>query len=276
MAVDALAIVASALAEASPGGAPRGQVPALLRAASALAGRETSSRPSRERRAQQRRSHDPMYRPPPGRAPACLRPWQQQAYSGPAAPLESVGGLSPCRTSSSPEESLLRLGGLPGVDLALYPSGSRSRLPAARFGFVSSPPCRPLLACRATFFPFCCSPSGYCCLPAPPRPALPLFPQHQPVPGLARGYWNDDESREVVARNPQLSEDQQGRTRRAVASALWDVLHLPLEPEDPLLDDGPGAAAFRMVATAAEESPIGIVPALANMLRWLGRRVERM
>ncbi|CAI5955062.1 unnamed protein product [Closterium sp. NIES-64] len=60
------------------------------------------------------------------------------------------------------------------------------------------------------------------------------------------------------------------------ASALWDVFHLPLEPEDPLLDDGPGAAAFRMVATVVEESPLGIVPALACVLRWLGRQVERM
>ncbi|CAI6008367.1 unnamed protein product [Closterium sp. NIES-65] len=84
------------------------------------------------------------------------------------------------------------------------------------------------------------------------------------------------QSREVVARDPQLSEDQQRRVRRAVSNALWDVLHLPLEPEDPLLDDGPCFAAFRMVATAAEESPPGIVPALACVLRWLGRRVERM
>ncbi|CAI5943069.1 unnamed protein product [Closterium sp. NIES-65] len=84
------------------------------------------------------------------------------------------------------------------------------------------------------------------------------------------------QSQEVVARDPQLSEDQQRRVRRAVSNALWDVLHLPLEPEDPLLDDGPGSAAFRMVATAAEESPPGIVPAFACVLRWLGRRVERM
>ncbi|CAI5520215.1 unnamed protein product [Closterium sp. Naga37s-1] len=82
------------------------------------------------------------------------------------------------------------------------------------------------------------------------------------------------QSREVVARDPQLSEDQQGRPRRAVSSALWDVLHLPLEPEDPLLDDGPGTAAFCMVATAAEESTLGIVPAIVYVLRWLGWRVS--
>ncbi|CAI5937509.1 unnamed protein product [Closterium sp. NIES-64] len=185
------------------------------------------------------------------------------------------------------------------------------------------------------------------------RPPGARFGFHQPVPGIARGYWSDDEvpgtprdpgvdwdgcfswpqeqdggnwgscapppsppwgtpsygpgdyesrwrhlqsigrcvtelsfvldllhdallSREVVARDPHMNEDQQSRVRRAVESALWDVLHLPLEPGDPSLDDGPGAAAFRMVATAAEECPLGIVPALACLLRWLGRRVRRM
>ncbi|CAI5980245.1 unnamed protein product [Closterium sp. NIES-65] len=185
------------------------------------------------------------------------------------------------------------------------------------------------------------------------RPPGARFGFHQPVPGIARGYWSDDEvpgtprdpgvdwdgcfswpqeqdggnwgscapppsppwgtpsygpgdyesrwrhlqsigrcvtelsfvldllhdallSREVVARDPHMNEDQQSRVRRAVESALWDVLHLPLEPGDPSLDDGPGAAAFRMVATAAEECPLGIVPALACLLRWLGRRVKRM
>ncbi|CAI5981553.1 unnamed protein product [Closterium sp. NIES-64] len=158
--------------------------------------------------------------------------------------------------------------------------------------------------------------------PRPCRPAFPLCAQHQPVPGLSSGCWNDDElpgtprdpdvdwwaawpscpreggwgqavpgeaayrargarlsqvgrclselaivlehlhvalqQREVVARDPQLGEDQQGRVREAVAGALWELLRLPLEPEDPLLDDGPGAAAFRRVATAAESSPLGI------------------
>ncbi|CAI5517639.1 unnamed protein product [Closterium sp. Naga37s-1] len=196
-----------------------------------------------------------------------------------------------------------------------HPLVAQSRLPRARFGFVSG------LVSR-------------------------------PVPGLSRGYWNDDEvpgtprdpdvdwwavswpqeqrgadgdwgtpppdapwgeprpgdgayqargmrlsdagrcvtelsfvldllhdafeSHEVVARDPQLAEGQRGRARCAVSSALWDILRLPLEPEDPSLDDGPGAAAFRMVATAVEECPLGIVPAIACVLRWLGRRVERM
>ncbi|CAI5503918.1 unnamed protein product [Closterium sp. Naga37s-1] len=80
MEVDALAIVATALAHSSPGGVPGRQAPALLRAASALAGHGASSRPSRERRVQGRRSRDPVFRSPPGRAPACLRPRQQQMF----------------------------------------------------------------------------------------------------------------------------------------------------------------------------------------------------
>ncbi|CAI7737928.1 unnamed protein product [Closterium sp. NIES-54] len=80
MSNDALALVAARLAEASPEGVPGRQVPALLRAVSALAGREPSSRLSREWRAQQRWSRDPMYHPPPGRTPAYLRPRQQQSF----------------------------------------------------------------------------------------------------------------------------------------------------------------------------------------------------
>ncbi|CAI5522688.1 unnamed protein product [Closterium sp. Naga37s-1] len=80
MEVDALAIVATALAHSSPGGVPGRQAPALLRAASALAGHGASSRPSRGRRVQGRRSRDPVFRSPPGRAPACLRPRQRQMF----------------------------------------------------------------------------------------------------------------------------------------------------------------------------------------------------
>ncbi|CAI5503697.1 unnamed protein product [Closterium sp. Naga37s-1] len=76
----ALALVAVALAEASPGGVPGRQVPALLRAVLALAGLETSSPPSRERRGQSRCSRNPVYCPPAGRAPACLRSRQQQTF----------------------------------------------------------------------------------------------------------------------------------------------------------------------------------------------------
>ncbi|CAI5495322.1 unnamed protein product [Closterium sp. Naga37s-1] len=232
-----------------------------------------------------------------------------------------------------------------------HPLMPGSRPPAARFGFVSSPRCHLLPGRRMSFSPAYHSSAVSCAFPVPRHRALPSFPQHQPVPGLSRGYWSEDEvpgtprdpevdwdgvswphvpregnwnwntpppsppwgeprpgdgayqsrgthlaevgrcvtelsfvldllhdalqSREVVARDPQMNEDQQGRVRRAVSGALWEV-HLPLEPADPLLDDGPGAAAFRMVATAAEECPLGIVPVIACVLRWLGRRVKRI
>ncbi|CAI6000963.1 unnamed protein product [Closterium sp. NIES-65] len=77
MAADVLALVATALAAASPGGVPGRQVPALLQAASVLAGRGASSR---ERRKRQRQSREPVYHSPPGRVPACLRPRHQQRF----------------------------------------------------------------------------------------------------------------------------------------------------------------------------------------------------
>ncbi|CAI5958332.1 unnamed protein product [Closterium sp. NIES-65] len=77
------------------------------------------------------------------------------------------------------------------------------------------------------------------------------------------------QQREVVARDPQLGEDQQGRVREAVAGALWELLRLPLEPEDPLLDDGPGAAAFRRSTgpclTPHSTKPITLSPQQAPM-----------
>ncbi|CAI5948125.1 unnamed protein product [Closterium sp. NIES-64] len=95
MANDALALVATALAEASPGGVPGDQVPALLRAASVLAGLEAPF--SRGRRRQSRQLRGPVYRSPPGRVPACLRLRQlhrfRRPHRRPAHPPRS--GLRP-------------------------------------------------------------------------------------------------------------------------------------------------------------------------------------
>ncbi|CAI6002264.1 unnamed protein product [Closterium sp. NIES-64] len=184
----------------------------------------------------------------------------------------------------------------PCVPRCHHPLVPGSRLPVARFGFnedeVSGTPRDPDVDWWGVLWPHVPREGNWGT--PPPSP-----PWGEPRPGdgayQSRGMRLSEvgrcvtelsfvldllhyalQSREVVARDPQLSEDQQRRVRRAVSNALWDVLHLPLEPEDPLLDDGPCFAAFRMVATAAEESPPGIVPALACVLRWLGRRVERM
>ncbi|CAI5977532.1 unnamed protein product [Closterium sp. NIES-64] len=172
-----------------------------------------------------------------------------------------------------------------------HPLVPGSRLPAARLGFVSYPRSR-LLPALCVIISLCLeSPAA---TGAKTRCLAPLMtlspPWGEPRPGdgayQSRGMHLAEvgrcvtelsfvldllhgalHSREVVARDPQMKEDQQGRVRRAVSSALWDVLHLPLEPADPLLDDGTGAATFRLVAKAAEESRLGIVPAIACVLR---------
>ncbi|CAI5521912.1 unnamed protein product [Closterium sp. Naga37s-1] len=79
-------------------------------------------------------------------------------------------------------------------------------------------------------------------------------------------------ARNLVLRDPQLTEPQQGVVREAAAQGLWRLLRLPLEPEFPEQDEGPGARAFLRVAKAAEESPLELVPALAVLLRWMRRR----
>ncbi|CAI5497874.1 unnamed protein product [Closterium sp. Naga37s-1] len=80
------------------------------------------------------------------------------------------------------------------------------------------------------------------------------------------------ESRNVVLRDPQLTEEQQGVVRAAAAQGLWRLLRLPLEFEHPDENEGLSARAFRRVATAAEEEPLQLVPALASLLRRIPRR----
>ncbi|CAI5984037.1 unnamed protein product [Closterium sp. NIES-64] len=80
MTTDALALVAVALAKASPGGVPGSQVPALLQAASALAGPSASSSSLLGPQQRPHRSRAPSYHPPSGRASACLRPRRQQRF----------------------------------------------------------------------------------------------------------------------------------------------------------------------------------------------------
>ncbi|CAI5491084.1 unnamed protein product [Closterium sp. Naga37s-1] len=110
METDALALMAAALVAASRGGVPGRQVPALLQAASVLAGRGAFSPSSRVRRKQRRKSRAPVFHSPSGRAPACLRPRQQQSFRRTqrwsAQPLHSgvppVASLPPPRPPQSP------------------------------------------------------------------------------------------------------------------------------------------------------------------------------
>ncbi|CAI5527990.1 unnamed protein product [Closterium sp. Naga37s-1] len=75
------------------------------------------------------------------------------------------------------------------------------------------------------------------------------------------------EARNFVLRDPQLTEEQQGVVRAAAAQGLWRLLRLPLKSEHPDENEGPGARAFRRVATAAEEAPLQLVSAFASLLR---------
>ncbi|CAI5965683.1 unnamed protein product [Closterium sp. NIES-65] len=150
----ALGLVASALADAIPGGAPGDQVPGLLRAFAVLAGRGSSSQSSRGRRGGPPRhgrrggSHQPVYHFPPGRTHAFLRPRQQQSFrrtrrqsflppplprpprslvpgSSPPPPLLPQAQLPPSQPSSSPLQPQS-----PSV-LQAAPPPSSSTLPSA-------------------------------------------------------------------------------------------------------------------------------------------------
>ncbi|CAI5518977.1 unnamed protein product [Closterium sp. Naga37s-1] len=204
MEVDALALVAVALAEASPGGVPGRQVPALLRAVSALAGRGASSPSSRERRKQRRQSRDPVYRSPPGRAPACLRPRQQQTFrrtqrqsaqslrsgvlpvasslqsrSQQSRPSRAVTGIQPTAPSVPPPQPG------PRPQVAAAPSGSAPRVKLSRrqrrqqsLQQTLPPPFPPLVS------PPVPSPSPQPQQPrqSPPAASPPQAPAHPPPP----------------------------------------------------------------------------------------------
>ncbi|CAI5963933.1 unnamed protein product [Closterium sp. NIES-65] len=95
MAADALALVATALAAASPGGVPGRQVPALLQAASVLAGRGASSR---ERRKRRRQSREPVYHSPPDRVRACSSGSGGRTTAGEVKPPSEAAAVSAADT----------------------------------------------------------------------------------------------------------------------------------------------------------------------------------
>ncbi|CAI5489838.1 unnamed protein product [Closterium sp. Naga37s-1] len=219
--------------------------------------------------------------PPPSQGMAPSPPAMHNVSAPPPAPPGAPPALAPpsapvSETPSHPPHPLPHQSPPPPA----VPASAPSTVPPPVVPFAYSYP--PRLDATAPAPP---APRG---LPPPIRPSCMPRRQHPLVPGSrlpaarfgfpgdgayqSRGMFLSDvgrcvtelsfvldilhaalQSREVVARDPQLSEEQEGQARRAVSSALYDLLHLPLEPEDPSLDDGPGAAAFRMVATAVEE-----------------------
>ncbi|CAI5943038.1 unnamed protein product [Closterium sp. NIES-65] len=81
-----------------------------------------------------------------------------------------------------------------------------SRLPAARLGFVSYPRSRLLPALCVMFSPAPHSSAVFCDFHVPRHPAPPSLPQHQPVPGISRGYWSEDEV-PGTTRDPEVDWD---------------------------------------------------------------------
>ncbi|CAI5977935.1 unnamed protein product [Closterium sp. NIES-65] len=204
MADGALGRVASALADAIPGGAPGDPVPGLLRAFAVLAGRGSSSQSSRGRRGGPPRhgrrggSHQPVYRSPPGRTHAFLRPRQQQSFrrtrrqSGlppplPRSPRSLVPGSSPppshllpqaqsppSQPSSSPlppqSPSVLQAAPPPSFSpLPSAPSASAVVLPAP-----TAPPALPLRALPQLFLGGCEIPRPCEVLSTPQPAAAPV------------------------------------------------------------------------------------------------------
>ncbi|CAI5934678.1 unnamed protein product [Closterium sp. NIES-65] len=204
MADGALGLVASALADAIPGGAPGDPVPGLLRAFAVLAGRGSSSQSSRGRRGGPPRhgrrggSHQPVYRSPPGRTHAFLRPRQQQSFrrtrrqSGlppplPRSPRSLVPGSSPppshllpqaqsppSQPSSSPlppqSPSVLQAAPPPSLSpLPSAPSASAVVLPAP-----TAPPALPPRALPQLFLGGCEIPRPCEVLSTPQPAAAPV------------------------------------------------------------------------------------------------------
>ncbi|CAI7807151.1 unnamed protein product [Closterium sp. NIES-54] len=312
MAVDATAIVASVLAEASPGGVPGGPKQALHRAASALAGRGTSSCPSREWRAQQRRSHAPVYRPPPGRTPACLRPRRQQAFRRTQRQLLCLPQLGlrplPLQHPSSPLSVPVERAPSP----PLPPLHIPAPLPVRVFQEVASQrgPSHGVRLSRRQRQrqsrqltplppPTLLQPLQMSPPPLPPSP--PSFVQLDPPPALSPGEISSSSTpppRGTVpsgsspptcqgahqAQAPQhrwgLWEDSPPvgwalREQEEAVAAAMEMLRML--PAIGLVPGSPGSAlgagSLRRLALAALQSPRDIVPAAASVLRWMDGRL---
>ncbi|CAI5528070.1 unnamed protein product [Closterium sp. Naga37s-1] len=173
MTTDALALVATALAAASPGGVPGNQVPALLRAASLLAGHEATSPSSRgrgeQRREKRRSSRGAVFHPPPGRAPACLRPRQQQPFrrtqrpsshplrpfhpSRPRAAAVTTAAISAAATGAGDAASPTSTGS-PCSDTGTRSSASRDAVWGVTDGEVKPPPAAAAVPPFLPFLPF--------------------------------------------------------------------------------------------------------------------------
>ncbi|CAI6011269.1 unnamed protein product [Closterium sp. NIES-65] len=265
MTTDALALMAVALAEASPGGVPGSQVPALLRAVSALAGPAASSSTSLVQRRRRRRSGASESLPQLGRAPASLRPRQQQAF----------------------RRSQRQSSRLPPLGRRLAPQSQQT----------PPPPARP-----ATPAPSVSGPSSFhqYSFQGPPvqHPWVPVTPPAPPppqavVPGqpptlveqrvmhvgtclTLLSYVLDQLHVTLVQQEVQIGAMQPAEQTAAVAAAEELQHYLPLigfVPGSPGAALGPGPGALARLAESAQEDPLDLVAAAASVLRWLDGRL---
>ncbi|CAI7764675.1 unnamed protein product [Closterium sp. NIES-53] len=298
MAVDATAIVASVLAEASPGGVPGGQGQALHRAASTLAGRGTSSCPSREWRAQQR---PPTIAPPstgPTSAPSAASVITIVCACGVGtvtSVARSCSSTRPCISGSSVTagpvaqcEAELPLEAA-AVSAANSPSTSH---PIAATPDVAASAASVTASIRSSRS----SPSavfgGDLVIEHPPAPRD--RPDSPPVERALRveqrvghvgtcltllamvlDQFHAYQSHQARPEEGYSAMSQQEQ-KEAVAAAMEMLRMLPtigLVPGSPGSALGPGPASLRRLALAALQSPRDIVPAAASVLRWMDGRL---
>ncbi|CAI5947445.1 unnamed protein product [Closterium sp. NIES-65] len=243
MADGALGLVASALADAIPGGAPGDPVPGLLRAFAALAGRGSSSQSSRGRRGGPPRhgrrggSHQPVYRSPPGRTHAFLRPRQQQSFR-----RTRRQSLLPPPLPRSPPSLVPGSSTLPSPVLPLAPSppsppSSSPPQPPSPSALQAAPP--------PSFSPLPSAPSAPAVvLPSPSAPSVPLpraLPQvflggrgvpipcevlstPQPVAASAASAADPDEPRRLWEECPPVERLRRVEQRVATVGTVLELL----------------------------------------------------
>ncbi|CAI6010407.1 unnamed protein product [Closterium sp. NIES-65] len=267
MAVDTLALVATALAEASPGGVPGDQVPALLRAALVLAGLEASSSlSSRGRRRQTRQVRDPVYRSPLGRAPACLHHRLQQTFrrsqrqsahppwpslrpgmaEGENEPLPEAASSLPSSPTNPGATTIAVL-----IRVAPAATASGPTAPAASATAVTSNSVNvaafPTVAAAAA----ASSPGVPCSSTTSPGAAIPS----RPTNSSRCCSCSCDSSPCQVARNAR-GDVLDAAVIRAPGAAL-----------------GPGHGAMMRLAEFAQGAPLGLVSTAASVLCWMDGRL---
>ncbi|CAI5953832.1 unnamed protein product [Closterium sp. NIES-65] len=310
MTTDALALMAVALAEASPGGVPESQVPALLRAVSALAGPAASSSTSLVQRRRRRRSGASESLPQPGRAPASLRPRQQQAFrcsQRQSSRLPPLGRrLAPQSQQTPPPPArpatpapVTRIAPPPQSVPDSHPASSPQPPPQHRSSVYHVPPSPPppaqvpqSVSGPSSFhqYSFQGPPVQHPWVPVtPPAPPPPqaVVPGQPPTLVEQRvmhvgtcltllSYVLDQLHVTLVQQEVQIGAMQPAEQTAAVAAAEELQHYLPLigfVPGSPGAALGPGPGALARFAESAQEDPLDLVAAAASVLRWLDGRL---